>query len=54
MLILGWVVFGALTGWIASKIVNKRGEGCMVNTALGLLGAVLVLFVYHGLTGRTR
>ena len=40
MQILGWIIFGALTGWIAGKIVNRRGEGCMVNTALGLLGAV--------------
>ena len=51
MLILGWVVFGALTGWIASKIVNKRGEGCMVNTALGLLGAVVGGFIFRQLTG---
>jgi uncharacterized membrane protein YeaQ/YmgE (transglycosylase-associated protein family) len=28
MFILGWIIFGALTGWLASKIVNKRGEGC--------------------------
>lgn len=82
MFILGWIIFGALTGWVASKIVNKRGEGCMVNTALGLvgalvggwlfrhlvgfhyefhgffvsmfvavIGAIIVLFVYHAITG---
>jgi uncharacterized membrane protein YeaQ/YmgE (transglycosylase-associated protein family) len=49
--ILGWIIFGALTGWIASKIVNKRGEGCMVNTALGLLGAVVGGFIFRELTG---
>ena len=38
MFILGWIFFGALTGWIASKIVNRSSEGCMVNTALGLVG----------------
>lgn len=41
MYILGWIIFGALTGWIASQIVNKKGEGCLVNTALGLVGAVV-------------
>jgi uncharacterized membrane protein YeaQ/YmgE (transglycosylase-associated protein family) len=50
MLILGWIIFGALTGWIASKIVNRRGEGCLVNTALGLLGAVVGGFIFRQLT----
>jgi uncharacterized membrane protein YeaQ/YmgE (transglycosylase-associated protein family) len=48
-MILGWVIFGALTGWIASQIVNKRGEGCMVNTALGLVGAVVGGFLFRAL-----
>ena len=51
MYILGWIFFGALTGWIASKIVNRRGEGCMVNTALGLVGAVVGGFLFRQLTG---
>jgi uncharacterized membrane protein YeaQ/YmgE (transglycosylase-associated protein family) len=49
--ILGWIIFGALTGWLASKIVNRRGEGCLVNTALGLLGAVVGGFIFRQLTG---
>ena len=49
--ILGWIIFGALTGWIASKIVNRRGEGCIVNTALGLVGAVVGGFIFRQLTG---
>ena len=51
MIILGWIIFGALTGWLASKIVNRRGEGCLVNTALGLLGAVVGGFIFRQLTG---
>jgi uncharacterized membrane protein YeaQ/YmgE (transglycosylase-associated protein family) len=39
--ILGWIVFGLITGFIASKIVNDRGEGCFLNIALGIVGAVL-------------
>ena len=49
--ILGWIIFGALTGFIASKVVNRRGEGCIVNTALGLLGAVVGGFIFRQLTG---
>ena len=45
--ILGWIVFGALTGWVASKIVNKRGEGCITNTALGLVGAMAGGFLFR-------
>jgi uncharacterized membrane protein YeaQ/YmgE (transglycosylase-associated protein family) len=51
MYILGWIVFGALTGWVASKIVNKRGEGCMVNTALGLVGALVGGWLFRDLVG---
>jgi uncharacterized membrane protein YeaQ/YmgE (transglycosylase-associated protein family) len=51
MYILSWIVFGAFTGWLASKIVNKRGEGCLINIALGLLGAVVGGFIFRQLTG---
>jgi uncharacterized membrane protein YeaQ/YmgE (transglycosylase-associated protein family) len=47
MYILSWILFGALTGWLASQIVNKRGEGCLVNTALGLVGAVVGGFLFR-------
>ena len=51
MFILGWIIFGCLTGFIASKIVNRRGEGCIINTALGLVGAVVGGFIFRQLTG---
>ena len=51
MQFLGWIIFGAATGFIASKIVNRRGEGCIINTALGLLGAVVGGFIFRQLTG---
>ena len=48
--VLGWIVFGLITGFIASKIVNDRGEGCFLNIALGIVGAVLggALFQFLG------
>ena len=41
MVILGWIVFGAFIGWLASMVMGKQGSGCMVNIALGLGGAVV-------------
>jgi uncharacterized membrane protein YeaQ/YmgE (transglycosylase-associated protein family) len=40
MHILGWIVFGAFVGWIATMIMGNRGSGCLVNVALGLVGAL--------------
>ena len=51
MYILGWIFFGALTGWLASILVGRRGQGCMVNMALGLVGAVVGGFIFRSLTG---
>ena len=50
MSILGWVIFGAITGWLASLIVNKRGEGCIVNMALGLVGSVVGGLIFRAIT----
>jgi uncharacterized membrane protein YeaQ/YmgE (transglycosylase-associated protein family) len=50
MFIIGWIILGALSGFIASKIVNRRGEGCIVNTALGLVGAVVGGSIFRALT----
>ncbi|MBV9418272.1 MAG: GlsB/YeaQ/YmgE family stress response membrane protein [Alphaproteobacteria bacterium] len=50
MSILGWVVFGAITGWLASLIVNKRGEGCILNIALGLIGSLVGGAIFRALS----
>ncbi len=51
MHIIGWIIVGALAGWIASKIVNKKGEGCLVNMALGLVGALIGGWLFGRLGG---
>ena len=51
MSILGWIVFGLITGFLASKVVNQRGEGCFLNIALGLVGALVGGFIFKALTG---
>ena len=50
MSILGWIFFGLIAGFIASKIVNDRSEGCFLNIALGIVGAVLggAIFAFLG------
>jgi len=40
--LLAWIVFGALAGWLASKIVstNKR-QSWAANVAVGIVGAII-------------
>ena len=82
MSIIGWLVLGLIAGFIASKIVNKSGEGLLLDIVLGIIGsvvggflfaqfgyggvnglnlysmfvavigAVVVLFLYHAIVGR--
>jgi uncharacterized membrane protein YeaQ/YmgE (transglycosylase-associated protein family) len=49
--VLGWIVFGAIVGWLASMIMGKQGSGCMVNIALGLVGALAGGFLFRALDG---
>jgi uncharacterized membrane protein YeaQ/YmgE (transglycosylase-associated protein family) len=51
MVILGWIVFGAIVGWLASRIMGKDSSGCMVNIALGLIGALAGGFIFRALSG---
>ena len=41
MSILGWIVLGLIAGFIASKIVNKAGEGLIMDIVLGIVGALI-------------
>ena len=52
---IGWIVFGIIAGFIASKIVNKSGEGIIVDLILGIIGAVVGgwLFATFGIGGIT-
>ena len=53
--VLGWIVLGLFAGYIASTLVNKRGEGLPMDIVLGIIGAVLGgwLFNAFGATGVT-
>lgn len=55
MSIIGWLVLGLIAGFIASKIVNKAGEGLIVDLILGIVGAFVggFLFEQFGAAGVT-
>ncbi len=39
MSLLGWIVIGAIAGWLAGKIVEGYGFGFIGNLVVGILGA---------------
>ncbi len=53
MSIIAWVVLGLISGFIASKIVNKAGEGLILDIVLGIVGALVggFLFQTFGMAG---
>ena len=46
MSIIGWIVLGLISGFNASKIVNKTGEGLILDIVLGIVGGVVGGFVF--------
>ncbi|MGA2418918.1 MAG: GlsB/YeaQ/YmgE family stress response membrane protein [Candidatus Acidiferrum sp.] len=41
MPILTWVFLGLIAGFIGSKIVNRTGEGLLLDIVLGIVGSVV-------------
>jgi len=55
MSFIAWIVLGLIAGFIASKIINKQGEGLLMDIILGVVGAVVGgwLFRIVGMSGVT-
>jgi uncharacterized membrane protein YeaQ/YmgE (transglycosylase-associated protein family) len=55
MSFLAWIVLGLVAGFIGSKIVNKTGEGILLDIVLGIVGAIVGgwLFNTFGAAGVT-
>lgn len=56
MSIVAWIILGLVSGFIASMLVNRSGEGVIMDTLLGVGGAVIGGFLFHligsvGVTG---
>ena len=55
MTIIGWILLGLISGFVASKIVNHTGEGALLDIVLGVVGALVGGFIFNalGATGVT-
>jgi uncharacterized membrane protein YeaQ/YmgE (transglycosylase-associated protein family) len=55
MSFFAWIVLGLLAGFIGSKLVNKSGEGVILDILLGVVGAIVGgwLFNTFGAAGVT-
>jgi uncharacterized membrane protein YeaQ/YmgE (transglycosylase-associated protein family) len=55
MSIIAWIILGLIAGFIASKIVNRTGEGVILDVLLGIGGAVVGGWLFHifGMSGVT-
>jgi uncharacterized membrane protein YeaQ/YmgE (transglycosylase-associated protein family) len=53
MSFIAWIVLGLIAGFVASKVVNKSGEGFLLDIVLGVVGAVVggYLFQTFGMAG---
>lgn len=54
--VIGWIVLGLIAGFIGSRIVNKTGEGAILDIVLGIVGALVGGFLFNmigavGVTG---
>jgi uncharacterized membrane protein YeaQ/YmgE (transglycosylase-associated protein family) len=55
MSILAWLVVGLISGFLASKVINKSGDGLVIDIVLGVVGAIVGGFVFNffGASGAT-
>ena len=51
--ILSWIILGLIAGFIASKIVDRQGQGFWLDMGLGIVGAIVggYLFSLFGREG---
>jgi uncharacterized membrane protein YeaQ/YmgE (transglycosylase-associated protein family) len=56
MSLLAWILLGLISGFVASKVVNHRGEGIVLDVVLGVVGAFVGGWLFNtfgsiGVTG---
>jgi len=56
MSLVAWIILGLIAGFIGSKLVNKRGEGMILDIVLGIVGAFVGGWLFNtfgarGVTG---
>jgi uncharacterized membrane protein YeaQ/YmgE (transglycosylase-associated protein family) len=55
MSIISWIILGVIAGFIGSRIVNKSGQGMVLDIVLGIVGAIVggLIFSAFGASGVT-
>jgi uncharacterized membrane protein YeaQ/YmgE (transglycosylase-associated protein family) len=55
MSFIAWLVVGLVAGWLGSMVVNRRGDGLIIDILLGVVGAFVggFLFQHFGHSGVT-
>jgi len=55
MSIISWIILGVIAGFLGSKIVNKSGQGMVMDIVLGIVGAIVggLIFSAFGASGVT-
>lgn len=56
MSFIAWIILGLISGFIASKVVNRTGEGVLLDIVLGIVGAFVGGWLFNtfgrvGVTG---
>lgn len=56
MSIIAWLLLGLISGFIGSQIVNRRGDGVLLDIVIGVVGALVGGGLFHlfgarGVTG---
>ena len=47
--IVGWIIFGALAGWVANRLMKGYSQGLVMNVILGIIGAVVGGWLFQSL-----
>ena len=47
MSIVAWLVVGLIAGWLGSMVVNRRGDGLVMDIVLGVVGAFVGGFLFQ-------
>ena len=50
--VISWIILGLIAGFIGSKIVNRTGEGLILDIVLGVVGAIVGGYLFTSLERR--
>lgn len=52
MSIIGWIILGAVAGWLASIVMGRNAQmGCIANVIAGVIGALVGGFIFSAFGG---